>query len=63
MKYADRKGKAIFKFNGGRLAMLCSKCTVIIKIGNDFTQEEHLAAMGKVKLAPQYCEKCKKEMI
>ena len=32
--------KAIVKFNGGNLALLCSGCSVIIKTGVDFTPEE-----------------------
>lgn len=63
MKYADKKGKAIFKFNGGLGALLCSKCSVIIKYGKDFSVNEMLAMQGKVKLEEQYCEKCKKEML
>ena len=54
--------KATFKFNGGLGALLCSKCSVIIKTGKDFTDEERLAMQGKLKLSAQYCEKCKKEM-
>jgi len=53
--------KAIIKFNGGALAMLCSGCRVIIKIGKDFTEEELDLTLGKDKnmLPPQYCEGCK----
>jgi len=53
--------KAIVKFNGGNLAMLCSGCSVIIKTGVDFTPEELEFTLGKRKevLPPQYCEKCK----
>lgn len=51
--------KAIIKFNGGALAMLCSKCRVIIKTGVDFTKEEVEYALSKgTYLAPQYCEQC-----
>jgi len=50
---------AIFKFNGGLGALLCSKCKVIIKIGKDFTEEENKAIKGHIKLPPQYCDKCK----
>jgi len=38
--------KAIFKFNGGDGALLCSKCGRIIKIGWDFNEEEKLAMKG-----------------
>lgn len=50
------KNQAIFKFNGGNGALLCSKCSVIIKTGKDFTELEHQAMKGEAKLQPQYCE-------
>lgn len=34
------KQKAIFKWNSGNLALICSKCSKIIKEGKDFTEEE-----------------------
>jgi hypothetical protein len=52
--------KAIFKFNNGNGALLCSKCRVIIKTGRDFTEEEIKAIKEKVDMPPQYCDKCKK---
>lgn len=55
------KEKAIFKFNGGLGALLCSKCRVIIKIGKDFTEQEIKAIKYGVYYPPQYCEKCKKQ--
>ena len=55
------KKKAKFKWNNGRLAILCSKCNVIIKTGKDFTQDEFEALKGHKYLEPQYCEKCKKD--
>lgn len=51
--------KAIIKFNGGNLALLCSKCRTIIKTGKDFTKEELDFVFEKGTLLPQYCEKCK----
>ena len=54
--------KAIFKYNNGRGALLCSKCSVIIKHGEDFTVQEHLAMQGKGKLEPQYCKNCKNDI-
>ena len=53
------KNKAIFKFNSGHLALLCSKCSKIIKEGKDFTIEEMRACQGKLYLEPKYCEQCK----
>jgi hypothetical protein len=50
--------KAIFKFNGGDGALLCSRCSVIIKTGYAFTEEEKRAARGEIVIAPQYCKKC-----
>ena len=51
--------KAIFKFNGGAGALLCSTCHVIIKTGKDFTEEESKAFKGETKLGSQICNKCK----
>ena len=53
--------RAIVKFNGGALALLCSKCSVIMKTGREFTRTELNYALGKSKkiLPPQYCESCK----
>lgn len=51
--------KAIVKFNGSKLALLCNKCRTIIKTGKDFTKEELDFVFEKGKLSPQYCEKCK----
>jgi len=55
--------KAVIKFNGGNLALLCSECRVIIKTGGDFTPEELEFTLGKSKivLPPQYCGQCKKK--
>jgi len=53
------KGKAIFKFNSGNLALLCSACSKIIKVGYEFTEDEHKACKGEKRLKPQYCENCK----
>ena len=52
---------AIIKFNNGSLALLCSDCYAIIKIGREFTPEERELTMGgdKNRLPPQYCETCK----
>jgi len=50
--------KAIFKFNNGNGALLCSKCRVIIKTGRDFDDLELKAIKGEVKLPPQYCKQC-----
>ena len=52
--------KAIIKYNGGLLALLCSNCRVIIKTGKDFTKEESdFAMIEDAHLDPLYCEKCK----
>ena len=45
--------KAVIKFNGGNLALLCSKCSVIIKTGKDFTKEEMDAVFVKLN-GPRY---------
>lgn len=56
------KGKAKFKFNGGNGALLCSRCSIIIKEGKYFTEEEWQAVRGEKKLPPQYCDKCLEKM-
>jgi hypothetical protein len=51
--------KAIIKFNGRNLALLCSKCRNIIKTGKDFTEEELDYAFSIcVNMDEKYCEKC-----
>lgn len=59
--YCNMKNKAKFKFNNGNLALLCSKCSKIIKEGFQFTEEEKKACQGKKYMPPQYCEKCEEE--
>lgn len=56
------KGKAKFKLNSGHGALLCSKCSAIIKEGRYFTEEEWKAAKGEIKLAPQYCDECEAKL-
>jgi hypothetical protein len=53
--------RAIVKFNGGNLALLCSSCRVIIKTGGDFTEEENAFVKGEVELPPQYCKSCEEK--
>ena len=53
------KNKAKFKWNSGLLALCCSKCGVIIKVGSEFTEDERKACSTKKYLKPQYCEECK----
>ena len=50
--------KAIFKFNSGDLALLCTICRTILKTGKDFTPEEHDAYNGLTELPSQFCTKC-----
>lgn len=56
------ESRAIFKFNNGNGALLCSKCYIILKVGFQFTEEELLAIKGEKDLEPQYCEKCKEKL-
>ncbi len=57
----NEKEKAIIKFNGGLLALLCSGCRAILKTGKDFTEEELKAAKGGIELPPQTCNTVKVE--
>lgn len=50
--------KALFKYNGGRGALICSGCKVILKTGDQFTDEEIEAIKGHAIMEPQYCLKC-----
>ena len=51
--------KIVIKYNSGLLAILCSECRVILKIGKEFTIDELKALQGKIELEAQYCDKCK----
>jgi ferredoxin len=53
------KDTAIFKFNSRRGALLCSNCRVIIKTGEEFTEEEMKAMRGEIEIDSQYCKECK----
>ena len=50
---------AIFKYNSGNLAILCSNCSKIIKTGRDFSENEMSACKGLSNLNAQYCDSCK----
>ena len=52
------KNKAIFKFNNRRGALLCSGCSIILKEGYRFSDEEMAAMHGEGELEAQYCKKC-----
>jgi len=54
-----KKKKAKIKFNGGNLALLCSECNAIIKVGYQFNEEELKFARGVGDLEPLYCDTCK----
>jgi len=57
------KSIAIIKFNGGKLALLCSKCSVIIKIGRNFTEKEIKFSRGEILIPALYCDNCKKNLV
>lgn len=54
-RYEER---AIIKFNGGKGAILCSTCAVIIKTFATLSEEE-MRLMKEDKLPPQYCDEHK----
>jgi hypothetical protein len=58
-KFIESERKAVFKFNGGLLALLCSECSAIIRTGKDFTEEELSAVKNDIDLPARYCDKCK----
>ena len=56
---STKQRRAKFKFNNGLLALLCTSCSKIIKVGSEFTEDERKACSVKKYLKPQYCEECK----
>lgn len=50
--------KALFKYNGGNGALVCSGCKSIIKTGDKFTDEEWDASRGNAELPEQFCVRC-----
>ena len=52
------KAKAIFKYNSGLGALLCSNCRTIIREGFDLTKDDWKALRGELHMDPQYCDKC-----
>ena len=54
---------AKFVYNNGLLALLCSTCDKIIKVGKNFNLGEMRACHGKATLNPQYCEECKNKKL
>ena len=59
MNDKEKRQRCIFKYNSGMGAILCSECSVIIKVGYQFSKEEIDGIKGKVHIPPQYCDKCK----
>lgn len=51
--------KAIFKYNNGIGALLCSGCNVIITTGNNMSEEEFKKAFNG-EMDAQYCKDCEK---
>ena len=54
--------QAIFKFNGGAGALLCSNCHRILKTLNEMTENEKAAFRGEKKIEGRYCDKCRKKV-
>lgn len=56
------KKKATVKFNGGNGAILCDNCSVIVRTGDDFTEEEKRFMRGEINyIPPVYCKNCKND--
>jgi len=51
-----------FKWNSGHLAILCSGCSKILKVGYQFNEDEIKSLKGEKKLPAQYCENCKPKL-
>lgn len=50
--------KAIFKYNGGRGALLCNDCGIILKIGIEYNELERAGSMGEKLVDAQFCLSC-----
>lgn len=50
--------KALFKYNSGHGALLCSGCRKILKTGHEFNEDELAGIKGHAIVPPQYCKKC-----
>lgn len=64
MAYRKDKDRLIYKFNGGRGALLCSNCYVVICEGKDLSDEIRNAIINdkQEEFGPVFCcEQCKKE--
>lgn len=55
------ENKAMFKFNNGNGALLCSSCGKIIKTGREFNEAEANAFDNRGSLPAQYCNSCKND--
>lgn len=53
---------AIFKFNNGLGALLCSKCHVIICTYEGMNLSEKIAFKGGKKIGERFCDKCRKKV-
>lgn len=53
--------KAIYKFNGGRGALLCSGCSRVLRQGAELTKEDLQALRGEIIQPPKFCVKCNLE--
>jgi hypothetical protein len=55
--------KAIIKYNSGHLAILCSGCSKILKVGYEFNQQEADYSKGKINyMPPYYCKTCNESL-
>ena len=52
------ENKAIIKFNNGNGCVLCSRCYVILRAGNNMTIQDRQAMNGEIDMEAQYCWKC-----
>lgn len=55
-----KEHKAVLKFNNGRMAILCSWCSKIIKTGVDFDEKELAYARGGAKIGMEHCSSCRR---
>ena len=50
--------QAVYKFNGGLGALLCSGCYVILRSGASLTKADRLGMNGEITNPPAFCKEC-----
>lgn len=52
-------GNVSFRFNNGKITLICPNCDKVIKTGEEMSKEEWEALEGGLDVKSIYCENCK----